>query len=583
MTESNPIRIYVNQLGYLPGSAKTAVLAQSAKLPGEGKERLRVLIRKEDGTLLCEKEAPYWGVDEAAGDRVWRADLSDLRAPGRYSLTCGEAASCSFLIGDGIYRELLPLLCRTYYYQRCGMALERPWARAYSRGSCHPEGALLLEDYRRLEQGVPIGQLPLHDVTGGWHDAGDYGRYTSAAATAVAHLLYAWKWFPDSFRAGFGIPKGDTPSDLLNECLYELRWLLKMQFPDGSVSHKLTSLRHANFVMPSKDRRQLILFPASTMATGAFAAVMALASRTYRDLVPSFARTALTAAQRAWAYLLAHPEVIEFHNPADCNTGEYGDTQDRDERLWAAVELYQCTKEAAYLEAAEELREGCTGMALGWEDTTGLAGFAMLDDDMQKNGDLRQSTQNSHRCDQDDDLQENSGTPAAEAELRQTFRTGLLEEAGRICGICRESGYLTALRIPDYQWGSNFTLLTRAMLLAAACRLTGDQKYREMAERQMDYLLGVNAVGYSYVTGVGERAVQNPHNRIMRSEGANGCIPGYVSGGANARPADEKAEWLIEPDLPPMKCFFDVWECYSLNETAIYWSSPAVFLAAFLS
>ena len=44
----------------------------------------------------------------------------------------------------------------------------------------------------------------------------------------------------------------------------------------------------------------------------------------------------------------------------------------------------------------------------------------------------------------------------------------------------------------------------------------------------------------------------------------------------------EKAEWLITPDTPPMKCFLDVWECYSLNEITIYWNSPAIFVAAFL-
>ena len=95
-------------------------------------------------------------------------------------------------------------------------------------------------------------------------------------------MIYAQQLFPESFTENLNIPESnDAMPDVLSECLYELRWLLKMQMEDGSVCHKLTSMRHANFVMPCEDKRQMILFPASTMAAADFAAVMALASRVY--------------------------------------------------------------------------------------------------------------------------------------------------------------------------------------------------------------------------------------------------------------------------------------------------------------
>ena len=78
------------------------------------------------------------------------------------------------------------------------------------------------------------------------------------------------------------------------------------------------------------------------------------------------------------------------------------------------------------------------------------------------------------------------------------------------------------------------------------------------------------------VTEVGRRHV------VLVSDGIDETIPGFVVGGPNSAPVDEKAEWLITPDTPPMKCFLDVWECYSLNEITIYWNSPAIFVAAFL-
>ena len=96
-------------------------------------------------------------------------------------------------------------------------------------------------------------------------------------------------------------------------------------------------------------------------------------------------------------------------------------------------------------------------------------------------------------------------------------------------------------------------------------------------------LLGVNGADYSYVTGAGEHAFKNPHNRVTVADGIDETIPGFVSGGPNGHPVDEKAEWLIVPGTPPMKCYLDIWECYSLNEITIYWNSPAIFLAAFLN
>jgi endoglucanase len=56
-----------------------------------------------------------------------------------------------------------------------------------------------------------------------------------------------------------------------------------------------------------------------------------------------------------------------------------------------------------------------------------------------------------------------------------------------------------------------------------------------------------------------------------------------VSGGPDSHRDDKFAEELIPEGTPPMKCYSDNMECYSLNEVTIYWNSPAVFLLAGLS
>lgn len=143
-------------------------------------------------------------------------------------------------------------------------------------------------------------------------------------------------------------------------------------------------------------------------------------------------------------------------------------------------------------------------------------------------------------------------------------------------------GYEAALGEDEYTWGSNMTVAMRAMLFAVTDMRKGEEKYRNRILSQMDYLLGKNAAGYSYVTGYGEHAFSHPHNRLTVAMGDKKVMKGFVSGGANSHPCDEKAEWLILPDTPPMKCYLDIWECYSLNEITIYWNSPLVFLTAYL-
>lgn len=545
------MKTYVNQAGYLPGSKKTVILAQTET---DGEETKKIRIMDENGKCILETDALYWGYDKDAGDHVWHADVSAVSEPGEYlaESPAGERSS-RFRISEDLYEKTGQVLLKALYYQRCGTALEERCAGVFRRECCHTGKAVRLEDYEKLMSG---GTVPLYEVRGGWHDAGDYGRYTTAAAAALAHLLYAYRFFPESFCGELNLPEsGNGIPDILNECFYELRWLRKMQMEDGSVCHKLTSMRHANFVMPEQDDRQFILFPPSAMATGDFAAVMALASRVYAAYDSEFAQDALAAAEKAWNWLKSHPEFLGFENPPGCNTGDYGDTDDRDERLWAAAELYLCTGDPEYLKAAERLyaalsSEAETMVSMGWGDVSGFAGWCLLRD----NG-----------------------------ELAEAYRQAFTAEAERIVDLCGKSGYGAAMETADYGWGSNMVVLNRAMVLGTAYLLTSDQRYLECAGKQMDYILGVNATGFSYITGIGEHAAGHPHNRVTEADGIEETIPGFVVGGPCAVPADEKAEWLIVPGTPPMKCYLDLWECYSLNEITIYWNSPAVFVCAFLN
>ena len=121
------------------------------------------------------------------------------------------------------------------------------------------------------------------------------------------------------------------------------------------------------------------------------------------------------------------------------------------------------------------------------------------------------------------------------------------------------------------------------MVFCFANRLSGEDIYLEYAASQLDYILGRNAMDMSYVTGYGEKAFKDPHNRPTVADGIDEPIPGYVSGGPNYRACDTAANPDILKGRPLMKWFVDDWKSYSTNEITIYWNSPLVYVLAYLT
>ena len=564
------MKIYVNQMGYLPTGTKTAVFA----FPQGADEATPVLSGKAslcttEGTCVLEKEPVAFGYDEASGDYVFQMDFSEVTVSGTYVVRMNDVTSYPFTIGDDLYRDLNVLLARALYYQRCGMELKEKHAGKFARPACHTAPSLLWTEYKKYLAGeLAETDMQTFDIRGGWHDAGDYGRYTTAAACALGHLLYAYRFFPESFTSEYNIPEtGNGTPDILNECRYELDWMMQMQAEDGSVYHKHTTQHHAGFVMPHEDTNPMLLIPVSSMAVGDFVGTMALASRIYRPFDKDFADRALAAALKSYHWLTTHPEFL-FEYDRDCGTGGYGDRSDLDERMWAAMELYRTTGDPQYLTDARGFFDKQEApIQYGWADISGFAVWALLEDELTM----------------DVSLAGQKNLSSAEEDFRNAYKALLFKEADHLLDVIASCGYGVALGAKEYCWGSNLGVLNRGMLFGTVYRLSPKPEYHTAVVRQMDYLLGVNATDYSYVTGVGAHAFCNPHNRVPASDGIDETIPGFVSGGANgSRWVDPLAKELIPEGTPPMKCFVDRWECYSLNEITIYWNSPAIFCAAFL-
>ncbi len=534
--------IYVNQVGYRPEDDKRAVL----NFPAEG---FSVVNDKEEtvytGSIL------HFGTDDISGEDTYVADFSKLGADGgtqgKYRVTADGVNSVSFNVSDKAYDKLMKDVCKCFYYLRCGDALTREYAGDYYHKPCH------------MDKATVYGEGTKVDVSGGWHDAGDYGRYSTAGAVALAHLLYGVRFFDGLKKVTFDIPKvkcdkGNYP-DILAEAKVELDFLLKMQREDGGVWHKVTTFMHAPFVMPEKDKGELLLFPVSSMATADIAAVFSLAYTVYKDYDAAYADKLFAAAGRAYDWLIQNQAPLLFKNAEGSNTGEYGEDEDISNRFWAAASMYEATGDKKYYndviryrDELKKLGDNAVFTGFGWAPVAGLGALAII---LRNDG---------------DDL---------EKQMKECF----VNEADRLCDVAKGNGFNLCMGSDNFFWGSNMELLKFLMVLTTAKGIKADKRYDSVIGSGIDYLLGCNSMDTSYVTGSGEKAYKNPHLRPTVKDNIEDPWPGLVAGGPNKGLQDEKASWLPH-DLPPMKSYLDAWECYSLNEITIYWNSPLVFVLA---
>ncbi|WP_020654461.1 heme-degrading domain-containing protein [Massilia niastensis] len=541
--------IKLNQVGFLPGAQKLAVVPQGASAS-------RFEIVGANGKTVFSGALGKPARWDASGETVRVADFSALNTPGSYRLKVdGLAPSAPFTVQADGYRALNTAALKAFFLNRSAIALEPKHAGAFARPAGHPDDRVL------VHASAASGARPEGSVLSspkGWYDAGDYNKYIVNSGISTYTLLAAFEHFPAWFtRQDVNIPEsGDGVPDILDEAMWNLEWMLTMQDPqDGGVYHKLTNLKFDGMVMPHaamKDPRYVVA--KSTAAALDFAATMAVASRVlapYDRQWPGMSARMLAASEAAWKWAAANPAAI-FRNPAGVVTGEYGDERVDDEFAWAAAELYISTGKDAYYQALQRDQAAVTFPS--WSDVRALAWMSLA----------------HHR--------ERLG-PAADHKL---IADRIDELAAGLAREWRGSGYRVPMKPADMVWGSNAVILNQAMMLLQAYRLNGKPDYLMAAQSSLDYVLGRNAVDTSFVTGFGARPSQHPHHRPSIADGIAAPVPGWLTGGPNAGQADKK-DCPPYPSTLPALSYLDHACSYASNEVAINWNAPLVYVTAALS
>jgi endoglucanase len=557
--------VRVNQLGYLPGRPMTATVAHGAEQP------VVFALRDACGTVVFEGWSDPWPVrpEHTSGQSLHVLDFSGTPNRGvGFRLEVGEQLSHSFRIGNVPYGQLGLDALRVLTLLRSGTPVSDDVAAGYARPAGHvglfpnrgdtQVAGWVGPDAERL---YPGWRCEGHfDVSGGWYDAGDYGKYVTSGGIALWQLLGTL----DLLTA----LEADAPAlnaALQEECRWQLDWMLRMQVPDpdplaGMVFHRVHGTEWSPVPgWPHEDPTQRVLHRPSTSASLHLAATAAQGARLFRAVDRPYADRLLAAARRAHIAAYRNPGLLAPDDHARFGGGPYADAEPGDDFYWAAAELWLATGDAGY-------REQVLGSVWHRADPVDLDGFDFDRVAIPARLDL--------------------ALLGHSLPGHEQVAASVIDHAVRLLELAhRQPWGQPYAPVDGWGWGSNGRLLNNLVVLVAADLLTGDRRFFDAVSTGVDYLFGRNALGQSYVTGYGIDDTRHQRTRQFGHDLDPAFPPpprGALAGGANSRP---HPDFPYDPrliGLPHQYCYLDEPTSEVTNDICVRWNAPVVYVATYL-
>ncbi|MCF6306362.1 MAG: glycoside hydrolase family 9 protein [Flavobacteriaceae bacterium] len=505
----------------------------------------------------------YW---EFSGENIATIDITAFNTLGEFVIQIPAIGySHIFNINQLIGLDPLSKSLKAYYYMRCSSPVLPVYGEDWVRNEGHLDTNIVIHQ-SAASTNRPEGTIIASPK--GWYDAGDYNKYIVNSGISTYTLLAAYEQYATLFNnLNSNIPEsGNNIPDILDEIKWNLDWMLTMQDPDdGGVYFKLTNESFDGIVMPENGQSTpRYVIQKTTSSALNFAAVMATASRVFSQFDTTYSSQCLTAAQSAWNWANANPNIIynqnthnSLYNP-NIYTGAYEDDYMSDEFIWAATELYITTMDDNYY-ITIDWTNFSSWFVPSWPHVDFLAIYSLLlhQDNLSAIGLNDIPFLQAKLLDRADNLRTHYETQSA-----HKVTMGDLNE--------------------DFTWGSNGVASNQGILLVKAFHITEDSTYLDAAISSFDYILGRNATNYCFVTGLGDKSPQNPHHRPSQADAVAAPIPGMVVGGPQNYTNPDEGSSCVYPAQEQANKYIDEWCSYSTNEITINWNAPFVFLSAAL-
>lgn len=517
-----------------PGDSKVAVVAAGTPLAG----RRFTVVTASGRTVL------RGALRRAAGSPApWRfaatADLSAVKAPGRYRVRAAGLTSPPWTVSAGARSALVRRMLRLFAVQSDGSEPNPVFKPAHLKDAIVKGGPL---DGQRI------------DLTGGWRDAGDQLKFASTTAFSVALLHLAARLDPAdaaALRATSGVG---------------LRFLQKAHPAPGVFIALVGDERdHVGFRDPASDDANTqpgvgVRFAYPTTGSnilGSVAAALALAGAQS----PGAGGDQLIAAAREWyAAGKAADALVPIQDP---NVSDfYPDNIFTDDMAFGALELFRATGEPGFLDDA-------------------LAFFARGDDDrMFFSGTVVGAVGPIVAA----DLCGILGAPAPSEAARQAGCAGVRKVVAAGRERARESAFGTP-GIVTFGWVQDNGGAGAIAAAAGTGRVVSDG--RALGAGARDYLLGRNPWGTSFVVGPGSRDAKNPHSPVFLKGPPSKLVNGAVEGGI-ARASDFAGSGLkltlrrFKVFNSPFAQYEDRRENFVTSEIGLAYSAASILLASSL-
>lgn len=594
-------RIKVDQFGYVSGAQKIAVISNpqigyNVTTPFIPSTTYQVR-RFSDNSVVHSGIITAWnsGTTHAqSGDKVWWYDFSDLTIPGFYYVydMNNDVRSYVFEVGDCVYSEVLKQSARSFFYQRCGTPKTVPFAHSNWQDAlgCHI-GAQQDLDCRYVSN---TSASTSQNLSGGWHDAGDYNKYVNFTFSTLTDLLLGYIENPEVWKDNYDIPEsGNGIPDILDEVKWELDWLLKMQQPNGSLLHKVSVTDFSAASPPSNDSAFRRYGAASTSATLTGAAMFALAANAFRSLgissATEYSNTLEAASINAWNWASANPSVL-FSNSGFQNVAAEDDDYGRlAKKVCAASYLYVLTANTVYK--------------------------SFFDSNYQEIHLMQWSYSYPFETPYQDGLlfygRANNATISVVNNIRNTYSNSISSSNGdNLPSFLNQSdAYRAYMANNNYTWGNNQFKSQQGSMFTSmniyGLNAINTTNYKNAASGFVHYLHGINPTCFVYLSNMGEFGAENSINEFYNSWFTDGSplwdrvgvslygpAPGFMPGGANPtyQPDGSYGGTIVPPQNQPIQKSYKDWNTswpqnsWEITENSIYVNAAYVrLLSKFLS